>query len=116
MRRALRATWPPALVLVALVGAWEAYVDAGGGSGDLPSPHAIASSIWNDRSLIWSNFKPTAEAMLLGVLLAALIGVALSISMHLLPWLRRSPMKRRCSWSTGSLMPPNTKRAPRYGK
>jgi putative hydroxymethylpyrimidine transport system permease protein len=90
MRRALRATWPPALVLVALVGAWEAYVDAGGGSGDLPSPHAIASSIWNDRSLIWSNFKPTAEAMLLGVLLAALIGVALSISMHLLPWLRRA--------------------------
>ena len=90
MKRALRATWPPALLLVALFGAWEVYVDSGGGSGSLPAPHAIASSIWNDRSLIWSNFKPTAEAMLVGVLLAALVGLALSASMHLVPWLRRA--------------------------
>jgi putative hydroxymethylpyrimidine transport system permease protein len=82
--------WPPAVLLVLLLGAWEVYVDAGGGSGSLPAPHAIASSIWNDRSLIWSNFKPTAEAMLVGVLLAALVGLALSASMHLVPWLRRA--------------------------
>ena len=45
----------------------------------LPPPHAIFSSLWNDRSLLWRYFHPTAEAILLGILVAALIGLSLAI-------------------------------------
>jgi len=89
VRQILRP-WPTLLALLVLLGAWELYVDLGGGRGVLPPPHAVASSIWTDRSLLWSNFRPTAEAMLLGILVAAVVGLALAISMHLLPWLRRA--------------------------
>lgn len=89
MRRVLRP-WPTVLALLVLFGAWEIYVALGGGSGDLPAPHAIASSIWNDRTLLWDNFRSTAEAMLLGILLAAIVGLALAIVMHLVPWHRRA--------------------------
>lgn len=89
MRRAIRMTLPLA-ALALLIGGWEVYVDAGGGSGSLPAPHSIASSIWTDRTLLWNNFRPTAGAMLLGILLATFVGLALAIAMHLVPWLRRA--------------------------
>jgi putative hydroxymethylpyrimidine transport system permease protein len=90
VRRALRV-WPTVLVLLALFGAWEIYVDAGGADpGVLPPPHAIASSMWNDRALLWSNFLPTAEEIVLGILVAAIAGLALAIVMHVVPWLRRA--------------------------
>jgi putative hydroxymethylpyrimidine transport system permease protein len=89
--KVIRAAWPVAVALIVLLGAWEIYVDAGGADPSvLPPPHAIASSVWNNRSLLWSNFKPTAEAMLLGVLLASLVGFALAIAMHLAGWFRRA--------------------------
>lgn len=89
MRRVLHRVWPAVLLLVLLIGGWEVYVDAGGASSVvLPAPHAIASSIWNDRSLLWSNFRSTAEAMLLGMVVAAAVGFALAVVMHLLHWVR----------------------------
>jgi putative hydroxymethylpyrimidine transport system permease protein len=85
------SVWPVLALLALLFGAWELYVDAGGADPSvLPPPHAIASSLWNDRSLLWSNFKPTAEAMLLGVLLASVVGLALGITMHLIGWVKRA--------------------------
>lgn len=79
----------PLIALVVLVGGWEVYVDAGGASPDvLPPPHAIVSSLWNDRSLLWRYFHPTAEAILLGILVASVIGLLLAIVMHLVPVLR----------------------------
>jgi putative hydroxymethylpyrimidine transport system permease protein len=90
VKRTLRV-WPTVLVLLALFGAWEIYVDAGGADpGVLPPPHAIASSMWNDRTLLWNNLRPTGEAMLLGIFAAAIAGLALSVAMHLAPWLRRA--------------------------
>jgi NitT/TauT family transport system permease protein/putative hydroxymethylpyrimidine transport system permease protein len=70
-------------ILCVLIGAWEIYVDAG--SVDpllLPSPHAIASSLWNDRGLLFTNFLVSAEEIVLGVVVAAVVGVALSILLH----------------------------------
>lgn len=88
MRRVLRF-WPALALLVVLLGTWEVYVDAGGANPVvLPPPHAIASSLWDDRSLLWSNFRSTAEAMLLGMLVAAVVGFALAVAMHLMGWLR----------------------------
>jgi putative hydroxymethylpyrimidine transport system permease protein len=90
VKRTLRV-WPTVVVLLALFGAWEIYVDAGGADpGVLPPPHAIASSMWNDRTLLWNNLRPTGEAMLLGIFAAAIAGLALSVAMHLAPWLRRA--------------------------
>ena len=40
----------------------------------LPPPHAVASSLYNDRSLLWRNFLVTAQEVLLGILVAAVIG------------------------------------------
>jgi putative hydroxymethylpyrimidine transport system permease protein len=89
--RFVRAAWPVVIALLVLFGAWEIYVDAGGADPTvLPAPHAIASAIWDNRSLLWSNFKTTAEAMLLGVVAASLIALILAVIMHLVGWFRRA--------------------------
>jgi putative hydroxymethylpyrimidine transport system permease protein len=88
VRRATRIVLP-LIALAVLIGAWEVYVDAGGADPTvLPAPHAIFSSLWSDRSLLWRYFHPTAEAILLGILVAAVIGLSLAIVMHLVPVLR----------------------------
>jgi putative hydroxymethylpyrimidine transport system permease protein len=88
VRRATRIVLP-LIALAMLIGAWEVYVDAGGADpAVLPPPHAIFRSLWNDRSLLWRYFHPTAEAILLGILVAAAIGLSLAIVMHLVPVLR----------------------------
>jgi ABC-type nitrate/sulfonate/bicarbonate transport system permease component len=85
VRRALYAS----LLLAALLGAWELYVDLGGADRlILPAPHEIASALYTDRALLWSNFLVTAREVLLGVLLAALAGAALAIAIHLSRTLR----------------------------
>ncbi|MGZ6697956.1 MAG: ABC transporter permease [Solirubrobacteraceae bacterium] len=70
-------------VLLVLLGAWELYVDLGGADPlILPAPHSIASALFTDRSLLWSNFLVTAQEVLLGVLLAAVVGLALAFALH----------------------------------
>ena len=70
-------------VLVLLIGAWEVYVDLGGADPlILPAPHAVAQALWNDRALLWSNFLVTAQEVLLGILVAALAGLALAVAIH----------------------------------
>jgi len=71
------------VLLLALAGAWELYVDVGGiNSYILPAPHAIAVALYRDRSLLWSNFLVTAEEVLLGIVLAALAALVLATAMH----------------------------------
>lgn len=73
----------PALLLLVLLGIWELYVDLGGvDSLILASPHQIAQSIWSDRGLLWSNFLVTAQEVLFGILLAAVVGFVLAIAIH----------------------------------
>jgi NitT/TauT family transport system permease protein/putative hydroxymethylpyrimidine transport system permease protein len=82
VRPILRAI--PALLLIAtLIGAWELYVDTGGvDSLILPSPHQVASSLWNDRGLLWTNFLVTAREVLLGIVVATVLGLVLAIAIH----------------------------------
>ena len=83
MRRLSRG-WRAALVLVVLLGIWELYVDLGGADKlILPAPHQVASALFTDRSLLWSNFLVTAEEVLLGILVAAVVGFAFAIALHL---------------------------------
>jgi NitT/TauT family transport system permease protein/putative hydroxymethylpyrimidine transport system permease protein len=90
MRRTLSG-WRPLALLLVLLGAWELYVDLGGADPlILPAPHAVAQSLYDDRSLLWSNFLVTAEEVVLGIALAAVAGLALAVVIHLSPTLRRA--------------------------
>ncbi len=88
--RALR-TLLPAAMLLALFGAWEAYVDSGGVSRFvLPAPHSVAEALWNNGGLLWSNFKTTAVEVVLGILVALASGFAAAVAMHFSTALRRA--------------------------
>jgi NitT/TauT family transport system permease protein/putative hydroxymethylpyrimidine transport system permease protein len=90
MRRVLSG-WRAPVLLLALLGAWELYVDLGGANSlILPAPHAIAQSLYDDRALLWSNFVVTAEEIVLGVGVAAIVGVVFAIAIHLSSTLRRA--------------------------
>jgi putative hydroxymethylpyrimidine transport system permease protein len=83
--------WPAALLATALLGAWELYVDLAGVQEDLlPAPHAIATSLWSNGSLVWNNFTVTAEQVVLGLVLALACGFALAVAIHLFPLVRRA--------------------------
>jgi NitT/TauT family transport system permease protein/putative hydroxymethylpyrimidine transport system permease protein len=90
MRRLLSAL-PVVLVLLALLGAWELYVDLGGTDPlILPAPHAIASALYDDRALLWSNLLVTAGEVLLGILAGVVAAFALSVVIHFSRTLRRA--------------------------
>jgi putative hydroxymethylpyrimidine transport system permease protein len=88
----IRVGWRPLAALAILIGAWEIYSDAGPSSRRLiiPAPHQVASAMYDDRSLLWSNFRVTAEEILLGILVAALAAFALALAIHFSRTLRRS--------------------------
>jgi putative hydroxymethylpyrimidine transport system permease protein len=86
-----RAGWGAVLVLALVLGVWELYVDLGGADSlILPAPHAVAQSLYDDRSLLWSNFLVTAQEVVLGILVAAAAGLALAVAIHLSATLRRA--------------------------
>ncbi len=79
-----RLGWRALVLVIALLGAWELYVDLGGADPlILPAPHAIAQSLYQDRALLWSNFLVTAEEVVLGIVVAAIAGLGLAIAIHL---------------------------------
>jgi putative hydroxymethylpyrimidine transport system permease protein len=83
VRRLAAAGWRPLLVVIALLGIWELYVDLGGADQlILPAPHAVAQSLYDDRALLWSNFLVTAQEILLGILVAAAAALLLATAMH----------------------------------
>jgi NitT/TauT family transport system permease protein/putative hydroxymethylpyrimidine transport system permease protein len=83
--------WRPLALLVVLLGIWEVYVDAGGANPlILPAPHAIAQALYDDRGLLWSNFKVTAGEVLLGIAAAAALALALAVAIHFSPTLRQA--------------------------
>ena len=89
----LRGAWilRALAVLAVLIGLWELYVDAGGADPViLPAPHAVASAIYDQRSLLWSNFLVTAEEVLLGVMAAAVAALVLAVAIHLSQTVRSS--------------------------
>ena len=88
----VRQAWPAALLLVALIGIWELYVDLHGDTFSLilPAPHQVAKALYTDRGLLWSNFLVTAKEVLLGILLATAVGVVLAVAIHFSPTVRRA--------------------------
>jgi putative hydroxymethylpyrimidine transport system permease protein len=80
-----------ALLLLALVGGWEAYARLSGvDEFVLPAPSAIAAALYDDRALLWSNFAVTAGEVALGLALALALALACAVAVHLSSALRRA--------------------------
>jgi len=80
-----------AVLLVALLGAWEAYAGLSGiDDFVLPAPTAIAAALYDDRVLLWSNFTVTAGEIALGMLVALVLGLACAVAIHFSAALRRA--------------------------
>jgi putative hydroxymethylpyrimidine transport system permease protein len=88
---------PPALVLVALLAAWELAAQAewlaerpGGESLLVPAPSDIWESLADDRELLAKNAWVTLTEVVAGFAIAVGLGVAFAILLHLSPALRRA--------------------------
>lgn len=80
-----------ALLLLALLGGWEAYVRLSGiDELLLPAPSAIAEAVYDDRVLLWDNFTVTAGEIGLGIAAAVAIGLVSAIAIHFSPPTRRA--------------------------
>jgi NitT/TauT family transport system permease protein/putative hydroxymethylpyrimidine transport system permease protein len=80
-----------ALVIVVLLGGWEAYARLG--SVDdfiLPAPDQVAASLFHDRALLWDNLLVTGQEVVLGLALALATGTALALALHAFAPLRRA--------------------------
>jgi putative hydroxymethylpyrimidine transport system permease protein len=78
------------LVLLVVVGGWEAYVRISGIDDIiLPAPSAIAGAFVDDRALLWNNFTVTAGEIAAGIGAAVVLGLACALAIHFSPALRR---------------------------
>jgi putative hydroxymethylpyrimidine transport system permease protein len=80
----------PALLLAALIGAWQLAASTGAmadllGLEDflVPSPAEIAAALWENRSLLADNAWVTLREIVFGLGCALLVGVAFAVAMHL---------------------------------
>jgi putative hydroxymethylpyrimidine transport system permease protein len=98
VRRDLLATWAlPALIIVALLGAWElaarwdVIADALNIEPFLvPAPSEIAQALWEDRDLLADNGWVTLQEVLLGFACAVAAGLGFATLLHLSETLRRA--------------------------
>ena len=79
----------PALLLVALVGAWQIAASTGAIAEALslesfliPSPSEIASSLWENRSLLGENAWVTLREIVLGIGCALVAGLGFAVLMY----------------------------------
>lgn len=80
-----------ALVIILLLGGWEAYARLG--SVDdfiLPAPDQVASSLFHDRGLLADNLLVTAQEVVLGLALALVAGALLALALHSFASVRRA--------------------------
>jgi ABC-type nitrate/sulfonate/bicarbonate transport system permease component len=80
-----------ALVILALLGAWELVVRLGAVDPLLlPPPSDVARALWTDRSDLAGDLGVTAREVLVGLLVAVAAGVVIALAMHLWPVARRA--------------------------
>ncbi len=87
----IRRLWPPLLVVVVGLAAWQLYVETGGVDDlVLASPSQIATALWDDRSLLLDNLWVTAQEVGFGVLIALVAGLVLAVAIDSFDVLRRA--------------------------
>jgi putative hydroxymethylpyrimidine transport system permease protein len=94
---AIRRYLLPLTVIVLLLGLWEIAAQWDWIANALniqdflvPAPSDIATSLWDDRSLLASNAWVTLKEVLIGFLIAAVAGVAFALLIHLSDTARRA--------------------------
>lgn len=87
----------PALLLATLIGAWQVAASTGLLANVLnvesflvPSPAEIASTAWDNRSLLLENAWVTLREILFGFALALAVGIAFAVAMHFSGFVLRS--------------------------
>jgi ABC-type nitrate/sulfonate/bicarbonate transport system permease component len=83
----------PLLVLAALIGLWQALVSSGALHIErilVASPAEVASSIWENRSLLAENAWVTLQEIVLGFLVGLLAGLVFAVPLRLSETLRRA--------------------------
>lgn len=87
----------PLALVAALLGAWELLAQTGVLADGLgldsflvPSPSEIATSLWENRSLLSDNAWVTFREVIVGFALAFVLGAVLASILHLSPTLRRA--------------------------
>jgi putative hydroxymethylpyrimidine transport system permease protein len=97
LRTAVAAWLRPALLLVVLVGAWQAAASSGAIASALhledylvPAPSEIVTSLWENRSMLADNAWVTLQEILLGFGCALCAGLFFAIAMHLSTTLRQA--------------------------
>ena len=95
--RMLRRLLPPALVVLLLIGLWQAAArwDLIANALQIepflvPAPTDIAEALWDDHELLADNAWVTIQEVALGFALAAVCGFAFALALHLSDVLRRS--------------------------
>lgn len=80
----------PALLVAILIGAWQLAASTGAIANALnledflvPSPAEVASSLWENRSLLAENAWVTLREILLGFGCAVVVGLGFALAMHL---------------------------------
>jgi putative hydroxymethylpyrimidine transport system permease protein len=80
-----------AVVVLALLGVWEAVALAGVVDPLLlPAPTDVARTLWDDRSLLAPDLATTTWEVLIGLAAAIAGGAAIALAMHLSPLARRA--------------------------
>jgi len=81
----------PFIVVLALIVIWELVVRVGWVDELLlPAPTQVAQSLWEDRDLLWPDLLVTTWEVLVGLVAALVLGTALAVAMHLVPWVDRA--------------------------
>jgi NitT/TauT family transport system permease protein/putative hydroxymethylpyrimidine transport system permease protein len=93
----MRNWLPPLIVVIALLGLWQLAAEWDWIANALnikpfliPAPSDIAQSLVDDRELLASDAWVTAQEVVLGFALAALLGFAFAVVMHVSDVLRRA--------------------------
>lgn len=86
---ALRRAWPPAVVIVVLVGVWQ-LVGTGRSYASLPTPLLVVKSTWEDRSNLWPAAWTTTREAIIGVLVAIVLALVLAVAIDWSRTIRRS--------------------------
>jgi ABC-type nitrate/sulfonate/bicarbonate transport system permease component len=93
----MRRWLAPVLLLAVLIGLWQVAADTGALASVLgledflvPSPSQVATTLWEDRSLLADNAWVTLKEVVLGFLCALAIGLAFAVALHLSQTLRRA--------------------------
>ena len=90
-RRVLRLLWPPVLLALVLLIAWQLLADHGIRNPQvLPSLTQVVSAGWHERATIWHNAVPTLRETELGFALSFALSWILAGAMDFTPPVRRA--------------------------